>query len=360
MNDNCQICELPPQLMWDELIYGNDRAYHDVTWLTAHNAFSSKEEGWLVHYQQNLNIDHLFDYGVRSFMLDIHYYKDDIYLCHEDCGSFVQFPQRGVPEVVMEYKKLEDWLINLKTILESNPNEIITLHLENYVKSSDVEQLLAKLDLKKHLVTMDPNSSDLKLGKMRKDGTNLVVFNDYAYDRKHRSLNLIEGIHPTTLYKETHYSLEEDFKCKMREDFRATPGNKNIKLFLFNHFPAVSNDIVNDYKWIMNRINICKGNNLSFPNFIAVDFVEKAIHCGDAKDAVIMTNFLNKFHHAYQADNGVNNNDIIDPQTYGFKYSVYGWGQHWYENYKFIIGFALGTIFGFLLKKAQHPHHHRD
>ncbi len=47
------------------------RRYDQVTFLTAHNAFASTQEGWL-YAQQALSIPNQLQFGVRGLMLDIH------------------------------------------------------------------------------------------------------------------------------------------------------------------------------------------------------------------------------------------------------------------------------------------------
>ncbi|MCF8178883.1 MAG: hypothetical protein K9J74_10280, partial [Sulfuritalea sp.] len=49
-----------------------DRRYDQVAFLTAHNAFANEEEGWKYH-QQSKSILNQLRYGVRGFMLDVHY-----------------------------------------------------------------------------------------------------------------------------------------------------------------------------------------------------------------------------------------------------------------------------------------------
>ena len=49
-----------------------DRYYHEVSFLTAHNAFSNEEDGY-VQPQQKWGLKKQLENGIRGFMLDTHY-----------------------------------------------------------------------------------------------------------------------------------------------------------------------------------------------------------------------------------------------------------------------------------------------
>lgn len=44
---------IPPQALL-EAVYRDDLLYSDATWLTAHNAFANKDDGW-VYAQQTIS-----------------------------------------------------------------------------------------------------------------------------------------------------------------------------------------------------------------------------------------------------------------------------------------------------------------
>jgi hypothetical protein len=265
--------------------YSDEAVYSDLAWLTAHNAFSSKEEGWMVYYQQNHDLNHMFDNGVRSFMLDVYEYEEDLHLCHGGCEVTIA-QKLGMPG------KFSDWLERLKAILDSNRDDIVTLHLECYTTALKVYDTLKELDLVKYLLkTKSPNDDGLTLGEMRKNDERLVIFSDYAEDRKHDKLDLVDGIYTTKYYIETEYSLEKYSACELRTDFRAEPSD-GMKLFTFNHFYSVSTakdyNEVNDYRKIMERVSTCLKQGY-FPNFVTFDFYEQ----GDCKPCLSTKNVVN-------------------------------------------------------------------
>ena len=281
--------------MLDDIIfsemYKNDLVYSDACWLTAHNAFTYN---WRAYAQQDMNLEGSFEYGVRSFMLDIHHYDkiNNAALCHADC-TLSYFQKLGEPE------KAEIWFKNLHHILTTNTNDIITLHLESYIPGKNINNILTAAGLSSYLLkSKDPNDPTLTLGEMRTNNERLVVFSDYgaghAKERNFTNFNdasnsMLKGIYYTTNYKETEYNLFYYKNCEMRIDNRASSTDSKIKLFVFNHFYSISkvgwpHEITNSYENIKKRVDSCSKQSLE-PNFIAVDFVELG-NDGGAKKVV--------------------------------------------------------------------------
>ena len=98
--------------------------------------------------------------------------------------------------------------------------------------------------------------------------------------------------------------------CTNRNEGRANFNDIRINLFVFNHFYTKSCsynydyigafskvakqdcDLTNEYKLILKRINLCLQGG-SFPNFIAVDFVERG-DFGGAREVVRTMNSIGK------------------------------------------------------------------
>lgn len=279
--------------------YADSLVYHDAVWLTAHNAFANGEDGWQ-YKQQNLNLVHMFEQGVRSFMLDVYDYKNDLYLCHNSCSTMMYVTQRvsfSGPD------KLETWFYELRGILQTHPTDIISLHLECYAFAADVISVLKRTGLDTYMLkSKKPNDSTLTLGEMRKNSERLVVFSDYAQDRQMQQLQSLasyeqQGLFSTLHYKETQYSIDTYNDCTMRNDFRASASDPTIKLVVFNHLSSISAikdyGSINRYSDIMKRVNSCWLNGL-LPNFIAVDFFElgDCSKCISTKNVVYTLNIL--------------------------------------------------------------------
>lgn len=281
--------------------YPDSMLYRDAVFLTAHNAFANTEDGWKVS-QQSFNITNLFDYGARSFAIDLHYHQGEISLCHEIKGQTDPTKSCSLSKALRGFKDpvmLEDWLTDCKLILEKAPKDIVTLHLESYVPAHEVKILFDKVDITKYLLKQDPNQA-ITLGEMRKQDTRLVVFSDYAYNRYS---SIVNGIFPTKLYKETKFdinNIKETDACEFRRDYRAHYENKNIYLSVFNHFPSFSttknyDDDVNNYGFIISHLERCILKLNRVPNFLMLDFIEvgRGFSNKGALDLIIKLNHLN-------------------------------------------------------------------
>jgi hypothetical protein len=267
-----ELLSLLPNVDKFSLLYKDSLKYSDVTWLTAHNAFASTGEGWQVYKQQSLTIEQMFSYGVRSFMIDIHYYGTQLSLCHGGCSLTLM--QKG-----SYASSLLSYLNRIKRLLDNDHDAIITLHLEDHSKNStDILNVFKASGLGSILLEDNPNNNDITLGFLREKNIRLIVFSDYQKERAEKDFQTKPGILPTTFYKETVFGYTSFKDCEERtNDFRATYNDTNVKLFVHNHFSKVSigsHSKSNSYETIVSTVNPCIMQGLH-PNFITVDFVEE-------------------------------------------------------------------------------------
>jgi hypothetical protein len=210
------------QLLLDT--YASYRPYNEVCWLTTHNAFANSADAWK-YSQQNLSFQEQYNFGVRSFMLDLAWYKTDsgntyIALCHEGtlrskpwCPS-TRFFRGGKTNPI----SLKNYFLQIKQWLDGNPEDIITLHFESYLGptgGSELRNLLQETGLEDYLY-MDKfpknftTTTHLKwpgnhkvplqwptLGQIRKTNGRLVIFSN----------NLDDEMLSVTSYSETAYDL---------------------------------------------------------------------------------------------------------------------------------------------------------
>jgi hypothetical protein len=237
-----------------------NKTYNEVAYLTTHNAYNAQQENFSFP-NQNFSITNQMNDGVRALMIDVH----DL---------------AGVPSVFHEFSflgnaPLQSNLNEIKTFLDGNPNEVITLILECYVSSSVIESELITAGLYNYLYTKPAAGPWNTLGEMISANTRLVVLTDvddagvgqewyhYAWDH----------------CVETHYSVNNinDFT----NDYNR--GSATNDLFIFNHFltsattgTGLPNEAsaVNDYNFLMSRIEGHYSEYSKFPNFITLDFYE--------------------------------------------------------------------------------------
>lgn len=294
--------------------YTDDTPYDGAAYLTAHNAHANEEDGW-TYRQQTHNIVSQFKLGVRGFMVDIYRSHNDIVLCHEPNG-YSQFTAEQADSDVtrclvtrmskastlsLRLKPFRETLADIKSLLDQNPREIITLFLENHIsRASDalVIEMMRELGLDRYVYNKPKDGGWPTLGEMRKNNQRLVVFDDQNNP----------AFMPVSEYQETQYNLNRYPHCEMRnhavnpkpEHPRDEAGTK--KLFCLNHFYSLSGwknglmpfsdgyNEVNSFKRIMARVLECNKRSAFLPTFIALDYVE----VGDGLEVVTHLNEQHK------------------------------------------------------------------
>lgn len=269
----------------------SNRHYHEVTFLTAHNAYSNEQDGY-VQSQQQWSLKEQLLKGIRGFMLDTHYgskwWKQDktIFLCHGNYAltRVLLRPFKGEP---MQFKKS---LEIIKEFLVNNPKEIVTIFLENYTKGADLDIAIRQAKLKK--LILKPTDWDIKKNEgwptlkwMQKKNKRLVIFNSkgttrYIFDE-------------WTNHAENVYSQINLNKINTERDESKRFGrNRTRYLYLINYFPKFYVKCLQrtDFKSINSEnlqkaLRIClhqglnnqKSYKFRYPNFIAIDYVNEGL-----------------------------------------------------------------------------------
>ena len=246
-----------------------NKKYNEVAYLTTHNAYNSSEDNFSLP-NHNYNITSQLNDGVRALMIDVY----DLF---------------GTPSVyhgtsILGSAPFLDYLIDIKTFLDLNPNEVVTIILECYISSNDIENELTQAGLMNYLYAHDPSNSWPTLQTMISNNERLVIFSDVDDASATQS-----WYHYVWDYAvETHYTnhSQNDFSC----DFNR--GDSINDLFILNHFVTNSvlgtgdetqSAIVNANPFFINRVLQCEQEKNKFPNFITVDFYELG-NCLDVVD----------------------------------------------------------------------------
>jgi len=265
-----------------------DRLYHEVTFLTAHNAFSNEEDGY-IQPQQKWGLRKQLENGIRGFMLDTHYSSSlfgkskKIRLCHYNAAITQMFlrPFKGRPATFIKSLKI------IKQFLEENPKEIITLFLENYTELNDIDKAISKSGIIDLVLKPSDWNPCTKMGWphirwLQKQNKRIVVFNQrgeshYCFDEWSSHC---ENQYGTT---DTNRAIKERLESKKAS-------HKLRHLYVMNYFPHF-------YVKPIQRINFSKINSQGtnrllkksitqglyanklykhrYPNFIAVDFANE-------------------------------------------------------------------------------------
>ncbi len=237
-----------------------DKRYDQVAYLTTHNAFNTGSESFAFP-NQNYGIDQQLQDGVRAFMMDVYDFFGSAVVYH---GSWT-----------LGYQDFQDDLGEIKTFLDSNPNEVVTLILECYVDANTIESELSDAGLSSYLYTKTAGVPWSTLQDMIDANQRLVVFTDEDDAGTGQDWYHYMWDHMT----ETHYSVNspQDFTDEYNR------GDSLNDLFIFNHFVtdatlgiASESDAatVNAYNFLMNRIASHYDVHQKFPNFITLDFYE--------------------------------------------------------------------------------------
>jgi hypothetical protein len=124
----------------DPMPPAGQRTLDQVTFLTAHNAYANGVDGGFAPPFVNLvpnqtrGINQQLADGVRGFMLDIHQTPDGAILCHNSC-TLVSRPVA----LWVDIQRMVDFL-------KQNPDQFLTVFLEDYVDPAVLRSELARVN----------------------------------------------------------------------------------------------------------------------------------------------------------------------------------------------------------------------
>jgi hypothetical protein len=234
------------------------KRYDEVAYLTTHNAFNAQSQGYTFP-NQNYGLTQQLNDGVRGLMLDV-------------------YSLSGIPSVyhgisIFGNDPLSSNLFEIKDFLDANTNEIVTIIFECYVSANVIESEFDNVGLLNYLYTKPSGSEWDYLQDMINSNKRLVIFTD-----EDDASTGQEWYHYAWDYcVETNYTVDNinDFN----NDFNR--GDSINDLFIFNHFVTdptlgigVINTaaVVNEYAFLMPRIQQHYSEKLKFPNFVTIDF----------------------------------------------------------------------------------------
>ncbi|QDS69978.1 hypothetical protein FKW77_003015 [Venturia effusa] len=264
-----------------------DRKYSEVTFIGTHD---SAFVGLLPTQNQIKSITDQLNGGIRYLQSQTHKDDNQLKMCHTSCDLEDAGP-------------VEDYLREVKTWMDKNPRDVITLLLTNAdrVPMSTFDDVFKKVGLDQ--MAFKPASSPLAMdawptmGDLIGSGKRLVTFIDYGADEKAVPYLLDEF----NYYFETPYGVTDSKFAQCKID-RANKVNADGKasMFIVNHmlnvelpFNIIVPDRVNAGKTnaassISAQSDLCKGLYGRNPNVILLDFFGQ----GDPMPAQIKMNGL--------------------------------------------------------------------
>ncbi|RMF82470.1 MAG: hypothetical protein D6737_01655, partial [Chloroflexi bacterium] len=274
-----------------------NRRYNEVTYLTTHNSFASKDTGW-IFAQQTYSIREQLERGVRAFMLDIHEYDNDIHLCHGSCDPITSRLQNPGDLVA-----LHEILQEIKTHLDTFPEAVITLLFESRVTNrARLRQQFEASNTLDYIFYADrenvtPTSSwDVEhqgwpqLAWMVENNKRLVVFSDHKSGDD--GLPYFWNFAVENFFGDKGLFDETKWIESRPESSQLTDSTK--PLMLLNYFPTFDllsgvlpdtgrYDSINNYYRILTQTYDCFRVSERLPNFISFDYFERGKNGGPVR-----------------------------------------------------------------------------
>jgi hypothetical protein len=279
------------------------RRYDEVVYAATHNSMSSPDV-IRVWPEQDGDIRAQLDAGVRALLIDTHHWtplvsddqltaaepflpapiaeplfarlgplrdgQDGTFLCHNECAL------GAIP--------LLDALRGLREFLDENPDEVITLIIQDAISPAETADAFGAAGLAAYLNEHESGSPWPTLGELIDRGERLVVF---AED---------EGPPPGWYHRAFEEMQDTPYQFRQPEDFTCTlnRGDPDAALFLMNHWVSRQSAApdratavgVNGHEVIVERARACQRERGLTPNYIAVDFY----NLGDLTGAVDTVN----------------------------------------------------------------------
>jgi hypothetical protein len=295
-----------------------DKRLDEVVFAASHNSMSAADDPSWLFGEHFGDIRDQLDYGIRAFLIDAHYgvpstirvpgAPDRLVLTdadqeigrdaltetptpevREQLDSLVRGEPVGVsgtaPDVYLCHNYCElgatgfgDTLAAYKQFLDSNPNEVIILFIEDYVSIADSEELFRESGLIDHVWTVQPDAPLPTLGEM--------------IDARRQVLVLSEHFEPPPEWYHAGFELTEEtpYTFEAIDEFSCAPnrGGTDRPLFLLNHWLTHGSPDVdaatraNGRDVLMDRIRACERERGRQVNMVAVNFYDR----GDLLDVV--------------------------------------------------------------------------
>ncbi|PBL00500.1 PLC-like phosphodiesterase [Armillaria gallica] len=249
-----------------------DMSYGNVSFVGAHNSYAVGTNNLAVN--QDYDVTQQLNDGIRLLQMQAHNNSGTIQLCHTSCSLF----NGGT---------LEDYLGKVRSWMESNTEDVVTLLIvnsDNFVATEyDTVFKAASLDT----LSYSPTSSNMTrdtwptLNTLIDAGTRLVTFLDNGADFASVPYLIDEF---TNIWETAYDVTDTTFDCEVNR----TNGDTSTQMYLINHFldryvlgqpvpyvdKANETNAANGTGSLGTQVTTCETQYSRAPNFLLVDFYE--------------------------------------------------------------------------------------
>lgn len=282
-----------------------DRAYDDVVYAATHNSMSAPDVVpiWPEH---DGGLTEQLDAGVRALLIDTHTWPP-----LESAGQLADLVQPGEPRLspalaaslydtfslvrdgrpgtflchihcAFGAQTLVDGLDEVRLFLERNPDEVVTLIIQDDITPAETTEAFEEAGLLPFVRTHDPGSSWPTLGTLIDRNERLVVFAENAGPPPAWYANAFEAMQETPFL----FLSPDEFSCSPNR------GVADATLFQMNHWvqriapDRVDSARVNQLDVLVDRARQCAQERGQLPNYLAVNFY----NIGDVVEAANVLN----------------------------------------------------------------------
>ena len=283
-----------------------DRTFDEVSYAATHNSMSvAGKPGWFLG-EQGLDIVPSLDSGVRALLIDVWYgndagsgkvrtaarsYEEALAIANEELGpetvdaalrviDAVAPGEAGGPEALYMCHGLcetgatsfDDTLVDIRSWLATNPDEVLTIFVEDHVDAADVAESVLGAGLEDYLFTPVVGEPVPTLAEMIQRGQRLVVMLESGDGRPDHPW-LVNGF---DFVQETPYDFPtvESFSCAPNR------GVPDAPLLQINHwlngFTSLVSDaqLVNAADVLGTRVEQCREERGMQPNLVAANYAD--------------------------------------------------------------------------------------
>jgi hypothetical protein len=205
-----------------------DRKYGNTTFFGSHDSFAFSKNPFALARTQEVNLESQLKLGVRLLQVQAHMDNEEIHFCHTSCALY----NGGTAE---------NYLRTVKTFLDANPNEVMTIIIANKMnrpvmsawKSVFDESGMTNLTYVPPQPIMSRNDWPT-LGDMISTGKRIVVFMDKGF--KGRKEAGAEFILPEfkMVWEDSIDPTDIDFPCKVERTSGPLPPTEQLNLINHN------------------------------------------------------------------------------------------------------------------------------